>query len=267
MQLAASPRARLNTNIPNEDSASFEFDETTLFSTHRFPGYDLYEGGARMNVGGRGTADFGGGRSASVLVGRVFRTERDPVFNARSGLRGTSSDWITAVTITPIPGLSFFNRSRNDADTWRVRREEAGVNLYAGRTSLSLRYRYEENGAVQIQCTNPTCTSPFAPYALVANGSTVIGKVQSVELNGSTYVTKHWGVLANASRDLQTRIWPMAQLGVFYQDECVRLDILYTHDETYSAVIGRSDAVTFRLTLATLGATLAPGMRGASSGR
>ena len=90
---------------------------------------------------------------------------------------------------------------------------------------------------------------------------TVIGKVQNAEFSGSTYLTKHWGVLANATRDLQTRIWPVAQLGVFYQDECVRLDILYTHDETYSSVIGASNSVTFRLTLATLGASISPGAK------
>jgi len=37
--------------------------------------------------------------------------------------------------------------------------------------------------------------------------------------------------------------------------------VLYTHDETYSTVIGSSDSVTFRLTLATLGATIAPGTK------
>jgi LPS-assembly protein len=259
LQAAVSPNVKPDANIPNEDSASFEFDETTLFSTHRFPGYDLYEGGARLNVGGRATADFGGGRSASLLVGRAFRDQPDLVFSAVSGLQGTSSDWITAVTITPIPGLSFFNRARSDADTWKVHREEAGVNLSIGRSSLSLRYRYDENGVSQIQCGLATCVSPYG--GVVVNGSTVVGKVQNAELNGSTFVTKHWGVLANLTRDLQTRIWPMAQVGVFYQDECVRLDILYTHDETYSTVIGTSDAVTFRLTFTTLGTSLAPGTK------
>jgi LPS-assembly protein len=258
-QLALSPRVRPNANIPNEDSASFEFDETTLFSTHRFPGYDLYEGGQRVNIGGRATADFGGGRSASLLIGRVFRSERDLVFSAVSGLQGTSSDWITAVSITPIPGLTLFNRARLDADSWKVHREEAGVNLSIGRSNLSARYRYDENGVLQVQCGFTTCTSPFG--GTVANGATVVGKVENAEFSGSTYITKHWGVSANATRDLQTRIWPVAQLGVFYQDECLRFDILYTHDETYSSVIGSSNAVTFRLTLTTLGASVAPGTR------
>jgi LPS-assembly protein len=258
-QLALSPKAKPNANIPNEDSASFEFDETTLFSTHRFQGYDLYEGGQRLNIGGRATADFGGGRSASLLIGRVFRAERDPVFSAVSGLQRTSSDWITAVTVTPLRGLSFFNRARTDADTWKVHRDEAGANLSIGRSNLSARYVYEENGVLQVQCGFLTCNSPFG--GTVTNGSTVVGKIQNAEFSGSTYLTKHWGVLANATRDLQTRIWPVAQLGVFYQDECVRLDILYTHDETYSSVIGASNSVTFRLTLTTLGASVSPGAK------
>jgi len=259
IELAASPKAHLNPSIPNEDSASFEFDESTLFTINRFPGYDLYEGGARADIGGRATFDFGGGRGASILVGRVYRTEPDMVFTATSGLQGTASDWVSAITITPLPGLSFFNRERNDSDTWKVHEEEAGVNLSIGRATLSMRYQYNENGVLQVQCATTTCLSPFG--GMVINGTTVIGRTQSAELSGTTYLTKHWGVFANITRDLETRIFPVAQLGVFYQDECVRLDILYTHDETYSSVIGTSDAVTFRLTLATLGANLGPGSK------
>lgn len=259
VEFAASPKARLNPNIPNEDSASFEFDESTLFSINRFPGYDLLEGGVRTDVGGRGTFDFGGGRTASILVGRVFRTEQDLVFNATSGLQGKSSDWVSAISVTPLPGVTLFNRERNDANTWKVHQEEAGVNLVMGRAVVTLRYQYNENGVLQVQCAATTCLSPFG--GLVLNGSTVVGRTQSAEISGSTLVTKHWGVLANVTRDLQTRIFPVAQMGVYYQDDCVRLDLLYTHDETYSSVIGSSNTVSFRLTLATLGASLTPGAK------
>ena len=70
VQIAASPNAKqieLNSVLPreqrflNEDSVAFEFDETTLFRTNKFPGYDLYEDGVRMNVAGRASirARFG----------------------------------------------------------------------------------------------------------------------------------------------------------------------------------------------------------------
>ena len=258
VELAASPKAHLDPNVPNEDSASFSFDTTTLFGANRFQGNDLYEGGLRMDVGGRATFDFGSGRGASLMVGRVFRTEPDLNFTSVSGLQASDSDWVTAVSFTPIPGLSFFNTARADANTWKVHQEEAGVNMAVGRANLTLRYLYDENGVVQVECATTTCASPFG--GIVINGTTVVGKTQSAELSGSTFLTKHWGLYANITRDLQTRIFPVAQFSVFYQDECIRLDILYTHDETYAAVIGSSNAVTLRLTLATLGATLAPGI-------
>ena len=258
IELAASPKAHLNPNIPNEDAASFEFDESTLFTINRLPGYDLYEGGARADVGARTTFDFGGGRSASVLLGRVYRTEPNLVFTATSGLQASDSDWVSAITITPLPGFSLFNRERNDSNTWKVHEDEAGVNLAVGRATLTLRYQYNENGVQQVECPagEIICPSPFVGGGSVVTGTTVIGRTQSAQLGGSTFLTKNWGVFANVWRDLQTRTFPVAQLGVFYQDDCVRLDILYTHDETYSTVIGTSNAVTFRLTLATLGATL-----------
>ena len=259
-QVALSPRIRPNANIPNEDSASFEFDETTLFSTHRFPGHDLDEGGQRLNVGGRATIDWGEGRSGSLLIGRVFSTETNPVFSATSGLQGSSSDWITAATLTPIKGLSFFNRARLDGDTWKVKREEAGVNVAYGPVTLAARYLYDENGLVQVQCQPISgvavtqCLSPFGGTA--ADGSTVIGKVQNAELFGTIALTKHWGVTVNATRDLQTNIWPVAQLSLYYADECARLDLIYTHDETFAATIGASDSIVLRLTLATLGGSV-----------
>jgi LPS-assembly protein len=37
----------------NEDGVSFEFEETNLLRPNKFPGFDLYEGGKRVNVAGR----------------------------------------------------------------------------------------------------------------------------------------------------------------------------------------------------------------------
>jgi len=135
LQIAASPTVRQivvshdATGKPvylDEDSVALEFDESTLFQANKFPGYDLYEGGARFNVGARASYNLSGGRHASVLVGRVFRTEPNPSFTVQSGLRGTASDWMTALEVTPINGLSLFSRARLDANTFEVRREEAG---------------------------------------------------------------------------------------------------------------------------------------------
>ncbi len=249
-QLALSPVYKVNPNIPNEDSASFEYDETNLFSIDRFSGFDLLEGGQRLNVGGRATANWADGRNASVLVGRTFRAQDDPQFTTLSGLQGTDSDWVVAATAQPFSGFSLFTRSRLDKDSFALRREEAGFG-YGGPTfSASVRYDLNENGLQQL-----------APGDMVPSGQTIgdtiITKTEDIQVSGSFFFTRHWGVSANVSRDMQENVFPIAQVGLIYDNECVRVDVLYTRDETFGNVIGNSNSITFRISLSTLGGTSA----------
>ncbi len=252
-QVALSPVYKVNPNIPNEDSASFEYDETNLFSIDRFSGFDLLEGGQRVNVGGRSTIDWGDGQNASLLVGRTFRAQNDPQFTVLSGLQSTDSDWVVAATSQPIPGLSLFTRSRLDKDSFALRREEAGASYGSPTFSASVRYDLNEAGLSQITPGSTITTGQ-------AVGDTIIGFTRDIQVSGFYFFTRHWGVSANVSRDLQQHLYPIAQLGLIYDNECVRVDVLYTHDETYGNVIGNSNSVTFRISLSTLGGTapLAP---------
>jgi LPS-assembly protein len=235
-QIALSPVYRVNPNIPNEDSVSFEYDETNLFSVDRFSGFDLVEGGQRLNVGGRGTLDWGTGQSATVLVGRTFRAEPDPQFAQTSGLANDDSDWIVAASTQPLPGMNLFTRARLDATSFDLRREETGISYGTARYSVSVRYDYNQSGISQTE-----------------TGQTVIGKTEDVSVAGQAFVTRHWGFSANVSRDLADDVFPIAQVGLIYDDECIRVDVLYTHSEVYGNVIGTSNGVTFRISLSTLG--------------
>jgi LPS-assembly protein len=229
IQLAASPDYKRNPNVPNEDSVALVFDATNLFTPNRFPGFDLYEGGRRANVGGRTTFNWGRGRSASVLVGRSFRDEANPSFdNTGSGLEGRSSDWVTAVTLNPIQGLTFFSRSRLASDTLKLRREEAGLDVNLWRVAASTRYIYSERDASGL-------------------------RTESINLNGTFRITKNWGVSAGAVRDLNAGQWPFSNVSVYYQDECIRVDVILNHDQTYARTISPANSIQVRLTLATLG--------------
>ncbi|MGC1301179.1 MAG: LPS assembly protein LptD [Caulobacteraceae bacterium] len=241
-QIAVSPVEKVNPNIPNEDSPSFEYDETNLFDINRFQGFDLLEGGDRLNVGGRATVDWGVNHNATFIVGRTFRAQDDPQFTALSGLAGTASDWIVSATASPITGLTMFTRSRLDADDFSVHREEAGISYGGASLNGYVRYDLNESGLFQ------TFTAGSAPI-----GTTTIGRTEDISVGGQAFFTQHWGVSANVTRDMQQDIFPLAQVGLIYRDECIRVDILYTHDETAGAEIGTSNAVTFRITLATLG--------------
>lgn len=227
-QLALSPDAQSDSRIPNEDSISFEFDEANLFEANRYPGFDLYDGGQRLNVGLRSTVDWGRGRNARLLVGRSFRTKIDPVVPARTGLKGTSSDWITSVSIAPVVGLSAFARTRFDSDSLKVKRQEVGANLSLTSVRGYLRY-LDEKTAI--------------------SGS----PIKDIQGAGEVYLSKKWGLTFAGVRDLENEVWRSRELGLLYKDECTRLEIVYQREETYDRRLGPSENVLIRLTLATLG--------------
>ena len=70
---------------------------------------------------------------------------------------------------------------------------------------------------------------------------------------GELYVGKNFGVCFYVTRDLQQESWVIRDVGVFYRDDCLRVDVIYRREDT---IIGRllpSESVSVRLTLATLG--------------
>ncbi len=241
VQALVSPRLSPDKNIPNEDSVAFEFDDTNLFTLDRFPGEDLYESGARFNIGARANWLWGRGHSAIATVGRVYRTDPDPTFTLGSGLSGRSSDYVASAEVSPIAGTNFFIRTRLDSETLNVRRSESGLDVGLRDFRVSARYLYNESG-----------------FSIDTNGVTRVGRVEDATLSGEWFFAKHWGVSANATRDLKLKTTPYAQFGIIYRDECLRLDVVYARDETYRAAIGASDSVSLRLTLATLGDTASP---------
>jgi LPS-assembly protein len=238
-QIAVSPKAQQvvighnpTTGQPiyfDEDSVAFEFDETTLFQANKFPGYDLYEDGARLNLGGRASVLWDDGRRASLLVGRSFRDGSNNVFAPGSGLTTSASDWVVAADAAPIKELTFFARTRLDGETFAIHRLEAGADVHFSWTSGYVRYLTDDQGV---------------------NGTPVKNLDAGMDLN----LTKNWGVSAYGNRDLLQHAWVVRDVGVFYKDDCIRVDVYYRHEDVIIGRLGSSDQLSVRLTLATLGA-------------
>ena len=225
-QIEVAPNTRPNALIPNDDSAVWEFDDTNLFDANRSPGYDLYEGGQSVTLAGRATAQFADGRSASVLFGRRLGFQTDPVVPARTGLATALSDYIVAFEAVPVKGVTVFTKMRMNAATFGVDRLEAGANFSTERASGYISYLDEAN-------------SPLG------------GPIRSVDFHGEVYPLKHWGVTGYGIIDSGS--WRRQELGLIYRDDCVRLEVLYRHDQTFNGTLGPSTSVVVRLKLATLG--------------
>lgn len=216
----------------NEDSLAFEFDETNLMRANKFPGFDLYEGGQRLNAGLRATVRYDNGFNGTVLVGRSFRREQDDVFNLRTGLRPKASDWVIAAR-ADMPGVSAYVRSRLDNETGAVRRFEAGADVFKRWGSGSIRYLRDN---------------------LDISGV----KQENLDARGQLNLTRNWAVSVYGARDLRTDVWRRRDIGVVYTDDCVRVELIYQRQDQFTNTpLGRTlrnnDSVVVRLTLATLG--------------
>ena len=232
----------------NEDSTNFELDETNLFDVNKSPGFDLYEGGTRINLGGRATVKFADGRGGSLLVGRSLRTKVDPLLPTRAGLDQKASDWIVSATVTPIRGVNAFTRARFDDDTGKLNRIEAGLDASVSRGFGSLRYLRDNKD-----------TSGF--------------RQENLDFVGDYKIREHWGVTALGRLSYQDArafglpasesqwSWTRRDLGVYYKDDCIRIDMIYQNEDRYTQTssglkLKADESVVLRLTLATLGDTL-----------
>ena len=226
-QLAISPVVRQDPRIPDEDSVDFEFDQTNLFQPDKSPGFDILDSGQRLNVGARATVTSDEGQSGSVLIGRSFRAQPDPDIPASTGLSGASSDWIFATNATPFKGVTFFTSWRLDSKTYGINRLEAGADFITSRFDGQIRYLQEAQ--------DPTGA-----------------KVQDLDFHGEFFVLKNWGVTAYGAREFTSGVWREQDFGIVYKDQCIRVEIVYRRDNTFNGVLGPSQGVGFRLSLATL---------------
>ncbi len=227
-QLAISPDRRSYASIPNEDSQTLSFDETNLFEYNKSPGFDYYESGQRLNLGGRATVRLDSGGSGQILVGESLRSRPDPSLLGTS-LNRSASDWVVAVSVQPSGQFSGYTRALVNQDTGALDRLEIGANLSVKRVSGYLRYLRDDID--------------------------LVGKrVQNMQGGLQVQFTQHWGIVTNANWDIAAKVWPTQDAGIFYQDECIRITLLYQHNGTYNRALTPSNQVLLRVTLPMLGA-------------
>jgi LPS-assembly protein len=227
-QISIANLQSVDPRIPNLDSSDFELDPTNLFDPNRSPGYDIYEGGQAVTVGGRATVILDDGRTGSVMFGRRFSAQSDPVIPGYSGLATPLSDYVFATDNTLIGGVRMFTNLRLNSHNFSVDRLESGVSFATSRIDGYIAYLKE----------------PVSPIGIPLN---------SVDVRGEAFFTRHWGISTYAIVD--SGHFRESDLGLVYRDDCIRVEVLYRHDQTFNGTFGPTTSVLLRLSLATLGAT------------
>lgn len=249
-QLALSPDSQIEPFLTNEDSNTFEVDATTLFKVNRSPGFDLYEGGKRLNMGLKTQLSYDSGLRVSTLLGRGFRQNPEENFYRTyrvgnrtykydsSSLAETKSDWVVQAEVDTGKGLRLYTRQRI-GDDGSVRRSESGASYFSASTQLTIRHQYDKTGPVFLDDGRIDATE----------------KYHDLQLFGQHFFTSNWGVSGQISRDMLRERWLRSEASIIYKDDCARFELVYQRDETalLQTIPGKaSESISVRISLATL---------------
>jgi LPS-assembly protein len=215
MQLVWSPES--DEPRPNEDSTLVEFDETNLFALSRFAGNDAYERGLRANLGLRYTREDAAGWALGLSLGRVIRAEDLGQFTSASGLGGTRSDWVAAMSLGIGPSLSLHQRTVFDDDLdpakaeWRL--------AYSGaRLGLESTYLWLEEDPAEGMSSDISEFSIDADYR----------------------IRRHWRARSDWRYNAAARSATRAGLGLTYENECIEVDVSLSRRFTSTARVDPS---------------------------
>jgi len=243
-QLSVSNASDIDPRIPNEDSQVIELDESSLFRMDRFSGYDLIEGGARLTAGGRATIRWSEGRSASLFVGRSYRADDENAFRTTipdsttgnlydpTGLASSASDWVVQGSFSPSDRIRSWAHATIDG-SGDIRRAEAALDGRWGRRNLA-------TVSYIVDKSNPLAGPLNRNY-------------EFIQLAGQQFIYRNWGVTAAGIADMERDVITRQEVGVLFDDDCLRFEIGYRRDNTRVRATGPSDGVYVRLNLATFG--------------
>jgi LPS-assembly protein len=214
--------------IPIEDSRSFEFDATNLFSPTQTPGLDLWSGGTRANLGFRATALLPTG-SVEAMLGQNFRFRSDPNFAPNSGLGDNKSDIVGQIKFQFPPRLVLIQQFNIDPEDGTIRRNEIYLKAAFGRTTIDFSY-------VKLP---QTAADPS------------IGEQEQISINTTIPVFGNWSIFGQARRDLAQSQMLESGVGVQYEDECFIVSFGFHRRDTETLNLQPASAVLFRIGLKT----------------
>lgn len=209
-QIIASPSEPNQRDNGNEDAITINFDTSNLFLSDRFTGYDRWEGGLRANAGVNYTLLSPTGGFIRASLGESFHIAGENSYLVGSGLDGTSSDMVGAIALQFNPHVTLGYQARWEEDFSRVNVQEASLGLNFGKFFGSLNY---------------ADVSAAANYGRPDNEEQIWGDARYL-------LSDVWSVFGSARYDLEKDRWMSESLGVTYDCDCMKADLIYSMSHT-----------------------------------
>lgn len=241
VQFVAST-ANANDGIPNEDSRAIDLEESNLFALNRFPGYDRWEGGARITYG----VDWRWNRpglAVTAQVGQSYRLDdQTDLFPEGTGLSERLSDFVGRASVRFGSLVEVTQRLRVDKENLAIRRNETDIAIGSRRSFVSLGYlKFNRN----IDLEDLTDHEEVRAGARVAFG-------------------RFWAVFGSAVVDMTSQAedplttndgWQPIRhrLGISYTDECIEFGVTWKRNYLDNPNARQGNSFILTLALRNLG--------------
>ncbi|MDC1264105.1 LPS assembly protein LptD [Amylibacter sp.] len=211
----------LNNNQNTSDSTTAEFEETNLFSTNRFPGFDEIESGSRANIGGKYILYEPNGWEFTTTAGRVFRQKNLKQFDSSksTGLDKLNSDYVSAFSLSSPQNFKILTRLLLDGK------------MDASKHETKLNYSTDQ------YTTN-------IGYVWLDKQSILILDNHQHEVNISTdyMINKNWKFGADWRQNINTHSPISGNFNIMFENDCAKmnfsLDLKYDEQDRIDRTFG-----------------------------
>jgi len=216
-----------------QDSIAIDLDPTLLWEPNKSTGYDFWQEGTRVDVGSTVAARWDD-NEVSVFAGKSWAEGFDSSFDLTSGLAGDSSDIVGSVEARFGTAVRTRTRLRYDDSANTLRRIDSDLFVNVENLQLGARY-FRSEGATAEEIFNPTAPSE--------------------EVSGSVRwrFARDWSTSYRAFYDVDSNEFRRQDIGLIFDDDCTRIELLYTRDTNDRGIVGNSDGFGIRIALSTLG--------------
>ena len=204
-QVLVRPNSVTQTLIPNEDALSLVFDDTLLFDTDKFSGYDRIETGTRANVGLQYTFQAYSGSYARLVLGQSYQLAGTNPFAVGSGLDTRRSDYVAGLYFAPSSSFKVISQSRFNETAFALRRQDVSVLGRFGPLRGSASYAYTKDDPL--------------------NG--LFSSQQELLVAAQAQLSEYWFLTGTMRYDIDDAIRLQDSVGVKYADECFVLEVTY----------------------------------------
>jgi len=211
----------LNNNQNTSDSTTAEFEETNLFSTNRFPGFDEIESGLRANIGGKYIMYEPNGWKFTTTAGRVFRQKNLKQFDASksTGLDKLNSDYVSAFSLSSPHNFKILTRLLLD-DTMEASKHETKLNYSTDKYTTDVGYVWLDKQS----------------FLNLDNHQ------HEVNITTNYMINQNWKFGANWRQNLNTHSPISGNFDVIFENDCAKLnfslDLKYDEQDRIDRTFG-----------------------------